>query len=203
MNWIVTSADIYFFTEWLITSMKLISQKDSLSFPAVIPRITQQWSTVVHLYKLVTCNCLICCKKINTTRRRQSWFIRRENLFEDIMNLKRFSVMAPPFIKWAGRVAFFALLATQGGFLSAYQGQYKNSAWYAVCPSGAAMVWANSPGSCTFTALCCQTWSSFVLDDIDKGEFLGPNVLKMVLCLAPLLLLLLLTTADLKDESNV
>lgn len=32
------------------------------------------------------------------------------------MNLERFSVMAPPFIKWAGRVAFFALLATQGDF---------------------------------------------------------------------------------------
>ena len=32
-------------------------------------------------------------------------------------------------------------------------------------------------------------------DDIDKETFFGPNVLKMTLCISPLLLLLLLNTA--------
>ena len=39
-------------------------------------------------------------------------------------------------------------------------------------------------------------------DRIDKTEFLGPNVLKMVLCITPLLLLLLLNTGDLDDSDD-
>ena len=37
-------------------------------------------------------------------------------------------------------------------------------------------------------------------DEIDKTEFLGPNVLKMILCITQLLLLLLLNTGDLDDS---
>ena len=37
-------------------------------------------------------------------------------------------------------------------------------------------------------------------DGIDKTEFLGPNVLKMILCITQLLLLLLLKTGDLDDS---
>ena len=37
-------------------------------------------------------------------------------------------------------------------------------------------------------------------DGIDKTEFLGPNVLKMILCITQLLLLLLLNTGDLDDS---
>ena len=35
-----------------------------------------------------------------------------------------------------------------------------------------------------------------VVDNIEKERFLGPNVLKIVLCITPLLLLLLVNTAD-------
>ena len=37
-------------------------------------------------------------------------------------------------------------------------------------------------------------------DKIDKTEFLGPNVLKMIMCITQLLLLLLLNTGDLDDS---
>ena len=40
-------------------------------------------------------------------------------------------------------------------------------------------------------------------DSIDKERFLGPNVLKMVLCITPLLLLLLNTAEDVKDHREL
>ena len=40
----------------------------------------------------------------------------------------------------------------------------------------------------------------FVVDSLDKEKFLGPNVLKMVLCITPVLLILLMLTADYEDE---
>jgi len=42
----------------------------------------------------------------------------------------------------------------------------------------------------------------FVVDDLEKEKFLGPNVLKIVLCITPLLLLLLLNTADHDDDHD-
>lgn len=42
----------------------------------------------------------------------------------------------------------------------------------------------------------------FVGDRIDKTEFLGPNVLKVILCITPPLLLLLLNTGDLDDSDK-
>ena len=129
------------------------------------------------------------------------------------MNLERF-------IKWAGRVVFFALLATQGGFLSAYPGIYKDSAWYAVVISYVPVVllwlWFIVQGEAGLRKfvfvwvvyIYCALFPNvvvifgFVVDDVDNDEFLGPNVLKMVLCITPLLLLLLLTTADFKDNDD-
>ena len=43
---------------------------------------------------------------------------------------------AVKYLKWGGRVLFFALLATQCGFLAAYPAQYKeNSLWGIVAVS--------------------------------------------------------------------
>ena len=42
----------------------------------------------------------------------------------------------------------------------------------------------------------------FVVDSIEKENFLGPNTLKMVLCITPLLLILLLNTADDSQKSD-
>ena len=56
------------------------------------------------------------------------------------------------------------------------------------------------PGLVVSTAVVFTT----VGDSLDKERFLGPNVLKMVLCITPLLLLLLLNTAkDVKDHKEL
>ena len=45
---------------------------------------------------------------------------------------------------------------------------------------------------------------TIVEDSLDNEKFLGPNVLKMVLCITPLLLLLLLNTAEnVKDHKEL
>ena len=136
--------------------------------------------------------------------------------------LKRRSVvMAPPIVKWGGRAVFFALLATQCGFLTAYPVEYKdNPAWCAVFLSyvPAILLWIcfmyvyrDKAGLRPFFGV----WAAyvffallpniivifgFVVNSLDKEKFLGPNVLKMVLCITPVLLILLLNTADYGDE---
>ena len=122
--------------------------------------------------------------------------------------------MAPPIVKWVGRAVFFALLATQYGFLSAYPVKYKdNPAWYAVFASyvPAFLLWImyvyrDKAGLRPFFGV----WAAyslalianiivifgFVVNSLDKEKFLGPNVLKIVLCITPALLILLLNTAD-------
>ena len=134
----------------------------------------------------------------------------------------RSSVMAPPVVKWVGRAVFFALLATQCGFLTAYPGEYKdNPAWCAVFLSyvPAFLLWIylmyvyrDKAGLRPFFGV----WAAyslallaniivifgFVVNSLDKEKFLGPNVLKMVLCITPVLLILLLNTADYGDEDH-
>ena len=122
--------------------------------------------------------------------------------------------MAPPIVKWVGRAVFFALLATQYGFLSAYPVKYKdNPAWYAVFASyvPAFLLWImyvyrDKAGLRPFFGV----WAAyslalianiivifgFVVNSLDKEKFLGPNVLEIVLCITPALLILLLNTAD-------
>ena len=118
-------------------------------------------------------------------------------------------------LKWVGRAIFFALLATQCGFLAAYPAQYKrNLFWYFVSTTYA-------PGVVLWIALlivrradlrkflfvwAAYIWCAllpnviiifgFLVDELDKEMFLGPNVLKVVLCITPILLLLLVNTAD-------
>ena len=128
--------------------------------------------------------------------------------------------MAPPIIKWGGRAVFFALLATQCGFLTVYPGEYKNnSTWCVVALSyvPACLLWImhvyrNKAVLRAFFGV----WAAyslallaniivvfrFVVNSLDKEKFLGPNVLKMVLCITPVLLILLLNTADYGDEDD-
>ena len=105
-------------------------------------------------------------------------------------------------------------------FLSAYLGKYEGTSnWYFMAFSfgPAVFVWVLL---LIFKALylgCLfRIWGLYIMalvvniamvfgkvgDRIDKTEFLGPNVLKMVLCITPLLLLLLLNTGDLDDSDD-
>ena len=113
------------------------------------------------------------------------------------------------FTIWLRRLAFFCLMITQSMLLSAYLGKYEGTSnWYFMAFSfgPAVFVWVLL---LIFKALylgCLfRIWGLFIMalvvniamvfgkvgDRIDKTEFLGPNVLKMVLCITPLLLLLL------------
>ena len=123
-------------------------------------------------------------------------------------------------LTWLGRLAFFGLIITQCLFLSAYLARYEGSSnWYltTIFFGPAVFVWilrllfkALHLG-CLFciwvfciVALVVNIEMVFVIvrDRIDKTEFLGPNVLKMILCITPLLLLLLLNTGDLDDSDD-
>ena len=124
------------------------------------------------------------------------------------------------FIICLGRLAFFYLMTTQSMFLSAYLAKYEGTSnWYFMAFSfgPAVFVWVLL---LIFKALylgCLfRIWGLYIMalvvniamvfgkvgDRIDKTEFLGPNVLKMVLCITPLLLLLLLNTGDLDDSDD-
>ena len=128
--------------------------------------------------------------------------------------------MAIQVIKWGGRVLFFALLLTQCGFLTAYPAQYKGPAWSSVLISYApvCLIWLLSMYKrATKLRTFFFVWAfyivfallpnvivifGFVVDSLDKERFLGPNVLKMVLCITPALLVLLMFTADYEEEQN-
>ena len=117
------------------------------------------------------------------------------------------------FLVCGGRALFFALLVTQNFMLAAYPATYKDdSTWYAVAASQALSVtiWlALVLSSAAKLQRLFYIWGlyifglvisiaivfGFVGDILDKKRFLGPNVLKTVLCITPLLLLLLLNTA--------
>ena len=124
------------------------------------------------------------------------------------------------FTIWLRRLAFFCLMITQSMLLSAYLGKYEGTSnWYfmAFSVGPAVFVWVLL---LIFKALylgCLfRIWGLYIMalvlniamvfekvgDRIDKTEFLGPNVLKMVLCITPLLLLLLLNTGDLDDSDD-
>ena len=123
-------------------------------------------------------------------------------------------------LTWLGRLAFFGLIITQCLFLSAYLAWYEGSSnWYltTIFFGPAVFVWILC---LLFKALhlgCLFCiWVLYIValvvniamvygivgDRIDKTEFLGPNVLKMILCITPLLLLLLLNTGDLDDSDD-
>ena len=122
---------------------------------------------------------------------------------------------------FVGRLAFVLLLLTQGGFLVAYSVDYDEVAVGAPIVQGVlfaitAFVWLAR--ICTEAKLSrlFYVWVLYVFtlvvnigilfgtigDKLDSNKFLGPNVLKGVLCVTPPLLLLLLHNADDLDRSD-
>ena len=124
---------------------------------------------------------------------------------------------------YGGRLLFFALIVTQGFILAAYPAEYKaNSCWYAVSFSYA-------PSTILWLCLVLlkramlrrsvYIWGLYVVvglvpsisivfgfvgDNLDNERFIGPVLLKTTLCITPLLLFLLLNTAnDSKDNTEV
>ena len=180
-----------------IVISQMPGEKSLASFRLCNTRVDVEFS-----YWLVTCNCLT---KIYT---------------DDFFGSSRFlsKEMASLFV--FGRSAlFFALIITQSVMLAAYPVTYKeHSSWYAVAASQALSVifWL---GLVLFSGVELQRlfyiWGLYILglvisiaivfvcvgDLLDKRRFLGPSVLKAVLCITPLLLLFLLNTA--KDGENI
>ena len=113
-------------------------------------------------------------------------------------------IKAKPLVS-IGRFIFFALLMIQSGFLAAYPATYRDqemaASWLLCIPA-------------LFYCLCTEaslqrmffTWGLYLVvflipivaiifavagDDLDKEKFLGPNALKVTLCLTPVLFLFL------------
>ena len=127
-----------------------------------------------------------------------------------------FAVLGP-----FGVLSTHTLLLIQGGFLVAYSLDYDEVAFWVPIVQGVlfattALVW--------LVLICMKpklrwlfyVWLSYVItllvniwiifgtigDKLDSRKFLGPNILKGVLCVTPPLLLLLLHNADDLDRSN-
>lgn len=113
-----------------------------------------------------------------------------------------------------GRVAFFILMGLQSYSLASYPATYKgNDSFYL-------LVLLYLPAIALWLLIMCNdgrlqwlfaVWLSYVIalviligiifgerdaieNKLDKEAFFGPNILKMTLCLSPVLLLLLLST---------
>jgi len=124
------------------------------------------------------------------------------------------------FCKRGARVIFFALIIIQCFFLAGYPATYKNNShWYALATSfaPAVIVWLCLIASNAKLRWLFYVWDLYIIcalipniaivfvyvgDSLDKNELLGPNTLKMVLCITPLLLLLLLHIADDSDQTD-
>ncbi|XP_022783495.1 uncharacterized protein LOC111324250 [Stylophora pistillata] len=116
-----------------------------------------------------------------------------------------------------GRFALMVLLLLQCGFLTAFPVRYKND--FRLIP--VALLYA--PAIIYSTYFQAQliktffTWFLYVLfaliphvaitfalcrDELDKHNFLGPNCLRVILCITPLVFLLLVNTASDLNESE-
>ncbi|XP_068757300.1 uncharacterized protein [Montipora capricornis] len=119
---------------------------------------------------------------------------------------------------YLGRFIFFAMLVTQCGFLTAYPAWYKQDArWIPLflLYAPALFYWIHCLRKKANLNGMFLTWLLYVIaliamiaiifpvvgDDLDTKNLLGPNTLKVMLCLTPLLFLFLVNTAsDLDDE---
>ncbi|KAJ7370867.1 hypothetical protein OS493_029411 [Desmophyllum pertusum] len=100
-------------------------------------------------------------------------------------------------VKCGARAAFFALIIIQCGFLAAYPAKYKDNSF---CRTSPVILRLGLYILALITSIAVVF--GVVGDRIDKEKLLGPNALKLVLCITPLLLLLLLRTADDWEETE-
>ena len=122
---------------------------------------------------------------------------------------------------FVGRFVVFALLLVQCSFFAAYSMWYTDDLrWIAVITLyfPAIFYWFHCLKTDAGLITMFVTWGLFVVvglipniaitfavcgDELDKKSYLGPNTLKVILCLTPLLFLLLLNTArDLSDYED-
>ena len=121
---------------------------------------------------------------------------------------------------YVGRFAFVILVLVQCGFLAAYPTKYTDDfRWLAVATlyAPALLYWLHCLKTHAGLFRMFITWGLYVVialvpniaitfavcgDDLDKKTFLGPNTLKVVLCLTPVLFLFLLNTASDLNESE-
>ncbi|XP_020602097.1 uncharacterized protein LOC110041159 [Orbicella faveolata] len=115
---------------------------------------------------------------------------------------------------FVGRFVVLALFLTQCGFFAAYPTWYTDDLrWIAVIILyvPAILYWGYCLKTDAELIRMFFTWGLYVLvalvpniaitfgvcgDELDKENFLGPNCLKVILCLTPVLFLVLLNTAD-------
>ena len=120
---------------------------------------------------------------------------------------------------FVGRFVVLALFLTQCGFFAAYPTWYSDDKpWIAVIISYVPVIfyWGYCLKTDAGLIKMFFTWRLYVLalvlniaitfgvcgDELDKENFLGPNCLKVILCLTPVLFLLLLNTADDLSENE-
>jgi len=114
---------------------------------------------------------------------------------------------------FVGRFVVLVLFLTQGGFFTAFPTWYSDDKrWIAVLTLylPAISYWSFCLNTDAGLLRMFYTWGLYVAalvpnisitfgvcgDDLNTQYFLGPNCLKVILCLTPVLLLLLLNTAD-------
>ncbi|XP_068721754.1 uncharacterized protein [Montipora capricornis] len=118
------------------------------------------------------------------------------------------------FLVWSGRLFFFVLVGLQAYSLASYPAKYKNKdGFYGLVALYAPAVGLRVYIMCDDRKLqwLFAVWMCYIVgfvifiaiifggdkpieDKLDKAIFFGPNILKMTLCLAPVILLLLLST---------
>ena len=121
---------------------------------------------------------------------------------------------------YIGRSVFVILLLVQCGFLAVYPAKYTDDfRWLAVATlyAPALLYWLYCLKTHAGLLRMFFTWGLYVVialvpniaitfavcgEDLDKNNFLGPNFLKVVLCLTPVLFLFLLNTASDLSESE-
>ena len=128
--------------------------------------------------------------------------------------------MASVRLVFVGRFVLLALFLIQCGFFAAYPTWYSNnSPWIAVISlyAPAIIYWCHCLKTEAGLIRMFFTWGLYVVfalvpnvgitfgvceEELDTENFLGPNCLKVILCLTPVLFLFLLNTADDLSENE-
>lgn len=118
------------------------------------------------------------------------------------------------FLVYIGRFVFFGLVIIQAISLASYPAEYKDDRdfrglialclftlgpWLYIMCNDKNLQWLFAVWTCYIVVfvifiLIIFAGSEPIEDKLDKDKFFGPNILKMTLCLSPVILLLLLST---------